>query len=377
MKHIWWGAVGPDITVRFYKPQQKNKSGSNIMTGFPYDPFEPLGSQFFTKRRSLEDAANRVGPARTALATGAHGGPSQQGGAQRDNLPQPFTLNAQMRARIEARRKAAAALKTPITSQSNAPDSGGSERERVDGYIKSLMQRPDYWKTGPDSTALKDTVQKLWQTAYPNPARTDATGRSIQDEQPATTLNELIAMSPVRNKNTAPTDIAERESNSSSLFKQTESETEEPPDPSPSKNDKCEALQIQYLELRKIDKKLDEKRYEYQTRLKEIHDLLDSLNEKDLESYLSLAPPTHRMILDALTGNKPKTRKKSPRNQLENILNIAKIGEREKERIELNNEIDELTEKIKKIDDQKEEIKVKKTIIQTKASDINCIILDS
>lgn len=122
MKHIWWGAVEPDITVRFYKPQQKNKSGANTMTGFPYDPFEPLGSQFFTKRRSLEDAANRVGPARTALATGAPWRtPLRPKEPQLTDIQQPFTLNEHMRARIEARRKAAADLKAPARHNQTLP----------------------------------------------------------------------------------------------------------------------------------------------------------------------------------------------------------------------------------------------------------------
>ena len=163
------------------------------MTRFPYDPPEQLGSNFFTKRRSLEDAASRMGPARTALATGAHGGtPLRPKEPQLTDVQQPFTLNEHMRARIEARRKAAADLKAPRAPQPDPADSHESERDRVDGYIKSLMQRDDYWQTGPAATTLKDTVQKLWQTAYPNPARTDATGRPIQDEEPALSLEHLL-----------------------------------------------------------------------------------------------------------------------------------------------------------------------------------------
>ncbi|HAE00627.1 MAG TPA: hypothetical protein DCG04_03990, partial [Rhodospirillaceae bacterium] len=70
------------------------------MTRFPYDRPEQLGSNFFTKRRSLEDAASRMGPARTALATGAHGGTSlRPKEPQLTDIQQPFTLNEHMRAR--------------------------------------------------------------------------------------------------------------------------------------------------------------------------------------------------------------------------------------------------------------------------------------
>jgi hypothetical protein len=349
------------------------------MTRFPYDPPEQLGSNFFTKRRSLEDAANRVGPARTALATGAPWGMSSRPKEpQLTDIQQPFTLNEHMRARIEARRKAAADLKAPRVPQPDPADSQESERDRVDGYIKSLMQHDDYWQTGPATTTLKDTVQKLWQTAYPNPARTGATGRPIQDEEPAVSLNELITIAPARTEINAHSETVERASNSNQLFTQTVSETEEPPDHPPTDQNECEALQAQYLELRQIEEKFDKKRSEHTARVNELTEKRKIIKAKIKEALLSLAPPVARTVLDIIDGEKSRTPKKDTKSQIENILALGSIAELEKERIDMTNEIEELNDKIKIIDDKKKEINNKKGEIQTKSSDIKgCIILDS
>jgi hypothetical protein len=63
--------------------------------------------------------------------------------------------------------------------------------EEADGFLRSVMSDNRYWEPNPLQDTIRDGVQALFQVAYPGKGRLDATGRAIQPDRAAVSLQTL------------------------------------------------------------------------------------------------------------------------------------------------------------------------------------------